>query len=271
VSGDAFFWSPDEIADYPQAEFPKPNGLQLHFCCYEVTAAAMHDLPTGLGYKSDDFPVSGHGTIHTTDKVACEQVDTDQDSFLCVPGLDSLPWRFVGHFLCPGAEHNAKLLQCTASVKSEGASLITTLCHHQDTYTLEQLENLKMLVGAPDYTLDTLCTYLPAAAALDLLCGAMRQEVRDDNEMYILRSFKKLVLAFKKVICHMYLSAAMLYRLIDHTFTCTKCGAACAVAVPYEFPAAETAEDTKDKPSASLTPAGEELRPSLEHATAQRL
>jgi hypothetical protein len=101
VSGDAFFWSADEIADYPQAEFPKTIGLQLYFCCYEVTMTAMCDLPAGLGYTSDDFPVSGHGTIHTTGKVACEQVDTDQESFICVPGMDSLPWRFVGISCAP--------------------------------------------------------------------------------------------------------------------------------------------------------------------------
>jgi hypothetical protein len=110
-----------------------------------------------------------------------------------------------------------------------------------------------MLVGAPDYSLDTLCRYLPAAAALDLLCGAMRQEVRDDTEMYILRAFKKLVQAFKEVIT-VHMVTCPRRCLTEHTLTCIQSGAACAVAVPYEFPTAETTDDTKGKASAYYPP-----------------
>jgi hypothetical protein len=120
----------------------------------------------------DDFPVTGHATIHTTSPQPGECMSICYRDYIYSEKLHSLPWRFVGYYLCPGAWPRRDLGRCSEE-QATGRTLLTMLCRHQDAYSLEQLESLRLLVAAPDYALTALATLLPFAATLDLLEAAM--------------------------------------------------------------------------------------------------
>jgi hypothetical protein len=130
--------------------------------------------------------------------VACEEVDGDIGEFISVQGLAELPWRFVGYYLCPGAEPRRAL----EDAERRGAWLLKMMCDYQDALSLEQLESLRMLVTAPDYTMRTLSSYLPAAAAFDLLNGLFYEWARDDEDIHVAKEYMDLVHSLYQVIFH---------------------------------------------------------------------
>jgi hypothetical protein len=143
----------------------------------------------------DDFPVAGHATIHTTSAQAGEPVRIWGNEYVLSDAMHSLPWEFVGYYFVAGAKPRPmpqERDEARRALLAVGHYLLTVLYHHQSTYTLEQLESLKMLVAAPEYTLRALATVLPAAAALDLADAAL-DDCNTPEEISSLAAFIMLV------------------------------------------------------------------------------
>jgi hypothetical protein len=163
------------------------------FACYELPAIAECSSLEGLKCTIDDFPVAGHATIHTTKAVAGEDISIRCDSYVLSPALESLPWKFVGYFLCPGAQRNP-----LAAADPDGEFLIKTLCELQDIFSLEQLESLRTLAAAQDYSLRALAARIHPVAALNLYGAALRDENASER-MWLLGNMSQLVQAYAEV------------------------------------------------------------------------
>jgi hypothetical protein len=168
--------------------------LQLHyFRCYSLPDDAF---PAGFQAVQDNCLTAGHVTLRTTSPQAGKITSVFGNTRICPAALENLPWRLDGYLLCPGAE-----VQPREKSDELGLQLIATLCAHQSILTLDQLESLRVLVTATEYTWDALVAYLPPAAAIELQYGA-RLDLLDEDEWDIIMDYYYSVEELAQVRAH---------------------------------------------------------------------